>query len=323
MKLSSLITVILLIVSPAVSAQQTDTLIKKLDSLNKKADTAGVQQNNIREEAYNENTRITFKNYFVLLGSDFKQQLTEPFHLTKRDWLNIGKFGVVAVGVGLGEQPIQRFGFNFRRNSQTVTTISNYVTQFGAQYEAITLVTLGAYGLIFKNEKLKNSTLLATQACITSVALHYLVKEATGRQRPSYINPEQGEPRPTFHGPFRKPFVNATGEKVSSSFPSGHTTLAFAAATVYAMEYRDKPLVHVIAYSAASLVGMSRITENRHWATDVLTGAALGYLCGRQVVNNYHRFAKLKAPHDRKNTVSFNLQYNYGKLMPGIVYALK
>jgi membrane-associated phospholipid phosphatase len=323
MKLSSFITVILLTLSPGIFAQQTDTLIKKLDSLNKKADSAGVQQNNIREEAYNEETKINFKTYFILLGSDFKQQVTAPFHLTKRDWLNIGKFGVVAVGVGLAEQPIQRFALNVRTNSDKVARVSNYVTHFGAQYEAITLGTLAAYGILFKNEKLKNSTLLATQACITSVALHYVVKEVSGRQRPTYIDPEQGEPRPTFRGPFRKPFVNASGEKVSSSFPSGHTTLAFAAATVYAMEYRDKPLVRVIAYSAASLVGMSRITENRHWATDVLSGAALGYLCGRQVVNNYHRFAKLKAPNDKKNMVSFNLQYNYGKLMPGVIYTFR
>jgi membrane-associated phospholipid phosphatase len=96
--------------------------------------------------------------------------------------------------------------------------------------------------------------------------------------------------------------------------------VAFAAATVFAMEYKDKPIVPILAYAAASLVGVSRITENKHWATDVLVGAGLGYLSGRQVVNNYHRYARLKAPKQKGNTVSFNLQYMYGQLVPGIVY---
>jgi hypothetical protein len=37
------------------------------------------------------------------------------------------------------------------------------------------------------------------------------------------------------------------------------------------------------------------------------------------VVNNYHRYAKLKAP-GSQTSVSFSLQYNYGHIMPGLVY---
>jgi membrane-associated phospholipid phosphatase len=65
---------------------------------------------------------------------------------------------------------------------------------------------------------------------------------------------------------------------------------------------------------------LSRITENKHWASDVLVGAALGYLTGKQVVNNYHRYAKLKAPNQPKNTVSFSVQYDHGVIMPDLVY---
>jgi membrane-associated phospholipid phosphatase len=303
-------------------AQQPDTLIRKLDSLSKKADSAGGQINNVRQEAYNENTKISFKTYFILLGSDFKQQITAPLHITKKDWLNVGKFAVLTAAVGLADESIQKFGLNQRTTSRTVKTVSNYVTNLGAQYEGLVLVGLAGYGFVFKNQKIKTTTLLATQAYITSTAMHYIVKGLTGRQRPSYVNPEQKEVEPTFRGPLRKPYTDQSGRKISSSFPSGHTTLAFSAATVYAMEYKDKPLVGIISYSAASLVGLSRITENKHWATDVLAGAALGYLCGRQVVNNYHRYAKLKSSKNKKDQVSFNLQYNYGKLMPGIIYTI-
>src|SRR5690349_1005221 len=72
-----------------LSAQQPDTLIKKLDSLEKKTDTAG-QKNVIRREAYNETTKINFSTYFTLLASDAKQQFTKPFHMHGKDWKNLG-----------------------------------------------------------------------------------------------------------------------------------------------------------------------------------------------------------------------------------------
>jgi membrane-associated phospholipid phosphatase len=78
--------------------------------------------------------------------------------------------------------------------------------------------------------------------------------------------------------------------------------------------------VPVLAYGAASLIGLSRISENKHWISDVFAGAAIGYLSGRLVVNNYHRYAKLKSPGQKKNSLSFNLQYNNGVIMPGMVY---
>src|SRR5207302_1941254 len=118
------------------------------------------------------------------------------------------------------------------------------------------------------------------------------------RQRPSYYDPETHENDPSWHGPFFQFQKDKNGNKPDyfrySSFPSGHTTVAFAAATVFAMEYSDRPLVPIIAYSAATLIGLSRITENKHWDSDLIVGAALGYLTGRQVVNNYHRYARIK-----------------------------
>lgn len=133
------------------------------------------------------------------------------------------------------------------------------------------------------------------------------------------LSRHQGVGSPTFRGPFHV-LKDAEGNRLNGSFPSGHTTVAFAAATVYALEYKDKPWVPVFAYTAASLIGLSRLTENKHWATDVLAGAALGYLTGRQVVNNYHRYAKLKAPKQEKPFLSFSVGYGNGQLMPSVVY---
>src|SRR4051812_39184399 len=69
-----------------------DTLIKKLDSLSKKTDTAGGQKNVTTPAAYNEATQLNAPTYFILLGSDIKQAFTKPFHMKKRDWGYLGGF---------------------------------------------------------------------------------------------------------------------------------------------------------------------------------------------------------------------------------------
>ncbi len=39
----------------------------------------------------------------------------------------------------------------------------------------------------------------------------------------------------------------------------------------------------------ATLVGISRLTEHAHWASDVFVGGLIGYVCGRQVVAQYNK----------------------------------
>jgi membrane-associated phospholipid phosphatase len=256
------------------------------------------------------------------LASDFKQAFTKPFHMESKDWLRFGKFALVTGGLMLVDEPVQQYVIRARNNNDWVGKISNKVTTFGGLAEIYTLSSFGLYGIIFKKEKMLTTTLLATQAYITGSAMENVIKLISGRTRPTaYFNGTEAEPK--FLGPFSKTGTDISGKKVYSSFPSGHTTVVFAAATVFAKEYRDKPFIPIIAYSVATLVGLSRVAENAHWTTDVVAGAALGYLSGRLIVNNYQRFAKIKAPSQNKNTVSFNLQYNRGVLMPGIIYKFK
>jgi membrane-associated phospholipid phosphatase len=316
---------LLLILIPVLaSAQQKDTLAKKLDSLGRKTDSVGgKQKNNISPSFYNENTKITAHVYLVLVADDMKQQVTSPLRATGSDWLKIGAFGVVTAGAILfADKPINRLAVDQIRTNKSVVSASLYVTNFGGLYEAYTLAALGAYGLIFKKDKEKTTTLLATQAYITAAAIETALKYLTGRQRPSYYNSVTGLNNHTFHGPFYH-FLKSDNSSYES-FPSGHTTVAFAAATVFAMEYKDIPIVPIIAYSAATSIGLSRIVQNQHWISDVLVGAALGFLSGRQVVNNYHRFSKIQLKASKeKNTLSFNLNYFNGTLMPGCIYTFR
>ena len=75
-----------------------------------------------------------------------------------------------------------------------------------------------------------------------------------------------------------------------TAFPSGHTTQAFAVASVVAAHY-DSPWVKATAYGVASFVGYSRIQRNKHWPTDVAAGALIGTLVGNSVTrfNQYKR----------------------------------
>jgi membrane-associated phospholipid phosphatase len=301
---------------PAISFCQKDTLIKRLDSLEIKADTSK-QVNNINHRAYDVNSKITLPVYFKLLWSDGKQQLSAPFRGSRQDYYRLAGLVGVTSALSFVDKPIEKAALKASDSSKTLRDISSYVTNFGANYEVYVLAAFGTYGFIFNSQKVKTTTLLATQSYITAVVIESVLKVIAGRERPSYINPESGQLSSRFYGPFH------SSSNDFKSFPSGHTTAAFAAATVYAMEYKKSIAIPIISYSAATLVGISRITENKHWATDVLMGATLGYLCGRQVVNNYHRYANLKAPAKTKNSISFNLSYNAGTIEPRLIFKLR
>lgn len=63
------------------------------------------------------------------------------------------------------------------------------------------------------------------------------------------------------------------------SFPSGHTATAFMTATMLTKEYgRKSPWIGIGAYSVATATGLMRMANNKHWLSDVLTGAGIGIL---------------------------------------------
>ncbi len=67
------------------------------------------------------------------------------------------------------------------------------------------------------------------------------------------------------------------------SLPSGHTSAAFAWATVANAHYGAK--VGIPSYLLASAIGASRLVSDKHYLSDVLAGATLGYIVGRTVVH--------------------------------------
>lgn len=63
------------------------------------------------------------------------------------------------------------------------------------------------------------------------------------------------------------------------SFPSGHTTTAFATAT--SLSYAYGWPAAVVAYPLATFVGLSRLSDDVHWGSDVVAGAFIGFWAAR------------------------------------------
>ena len=94
-----------------------------------------------------------------------------------------------------------------------------------------------------------------------------LLKEVAGRPRP-YQSPTDSDDLLPFSG--------------HDSFPSGHAAVAFALAGAIS---RESPARWVpwVAYPVAALVGWSRVHDDRHWASDVVAGAGIGFWAARKV----------------------------------------
>jgi membrane-associated phospholipid phosphatase len=93
------------------------------------------------------------------------------------------------------------------------------------------------------------------------------------------------------------------------SFPSGHTGVAFTGATVLYHEFKETN--KVLAYSGfvvATAVGVLRMTNRRHWISDVLTGAGIGILSA----NLIYYFEPLRnwRPFSRSAPITFSPCYN-------------
>jgi len=66
----------------------------------------------------------------------------------------------------------------------------------------------------------------------------------------------------------------------ANSWPSGHTATAFVGATILHKEYgmTRSPWYSVAGYGVATATGVMRVLNNRHWVSDVLSGAGIGIM---------------------------------------------
>jgi membrane-associated phospholipid phosphatase len=160
----------------------------------------------------------------------------------------------------------------FREESQehrsiTTNSVASVGNSFGDWRIIVPALSAGYLaGEIAGSSELKGTILRAGAAAAIATGINSGLKYAVGRTRPDIAG-----------GNFEfRPFSGA------NSFPSGHTAAAFAIATAVADQTRDGWSDYVL-YGAATLTAISRINDNRHWASDVLVGGLIGHLSGKWV----------------------------------------
>ena len=203
---------------------------------------------------------------------------------TFRDAILAGGFA----GITVAMFPLDK---NIARQIRQDSTFNGFTQKSAVGFETIS--SPGAYviggslyliGRFAKKPDLQDFGWHGTEAVLVANAVTGLLKGTLGRARPFVSN--DTNPR-DFHfgGGFR------TADR--QSFPSGHTTTAFAAAAAVTSEIRRLhpkalPYVATVMYGGATLVGLSRMYHNKHWASDVALGAAIGTFSGLKVVRYSH-----------------------------------
>jgi len=214
-------------------------------------------------------SKVSFnKKYIVSYWHDTKTIVTEPARWKGKQWGTLAAIAGAWAITYVYDEEIYDF---FQKNkTETKDNISKYLIEpWGSG-----LYSLPMLGIIYltgrKNNHHRNVALTGLKAFLLSGGAAVITKHLFHRHRPSDNDP----PNPyLWEGPF--PFTTDY-----TSFPSGHTTTAFAVASVLAQGYKDKIWIGITSYSIATLVGLSRINDGKHWATDVLAGAALGAFIG-------------------------------------------
>ena len=139
-------------------------------------------------------------------------------------------------------------------------------------------------GKVTGHHDLADAGFHGTESIIFASGITMALKDILGRSRPYVSNGT--DPRDfKFGGGF------GSGDR--QSFPSGHTTAAFAAAASVTSEVKRMYPQYAwvagpIMYTGATMVGLSRMYHNKHWASDVALGAAIGTFSGLKIVRYSH-----------------------------------
>lgn len=145
----------------------------------------------------------------------------------------------------------------FTSDGRRAKWLGDSADQLGKPY-VLTPLAAALYGigrLAPNHQRFRDATYDIGQVFLVSAIYTTTLKLATQRERPNGSD--------------------------SLSFPSGHTSNAFAWATVGAHYYGPK--LGIPGFAVAALIGVGRMENDVHHLTDVVAGATLGYLVGRTV----------------------------------------
>lgn len=210
-------------------------------------------------------------SYPEILVDDVRHVLSSPSRWQEQEWQDMGLAALGIAGVAaMIDRPLRD---EMRRHAPNDSRFMLEVERFGKEYSLALLGGFYLAGVLENDDKTKAvaedglSAILIASGIITP-AFKYVAGRSRPRDNVGIAN---------FHW-FSKDYPS-----LNSSFPSGHTTHAFAMASVIANHY-DETWVAWSSYSVASLVGVARSYHDAHFASDILAGALIGTLVGKSVV---------------------------------------
>lgn len=150
-----------------------------------------------------------------------------------------------------------------------LATYLDATNEMGGPRATAPVTALFVASLVTDNARFQDAAFTSLQALAYSAAITNGFKFLLGRYRPE-----------ADAGAYR--FVPFSGNR---SLPSGHTSAAFAIVTPWVLYYPNVATYGLFALSAGTAV--ARIALDKHWPTDVLAGAAIGFLTARWLTRRH------------------------------------
>ena len=216
--------------------------------------------------------------------ADTTKVSTEPL-FTRRDLLIAGGFVAATMALYPADRALAR---SIRRdplqNNHFLTESADFFDFMGTKGSVYIGTSMYIVGRLARVERMADLGLHGTESLYLAQTLVKLVKGLAGRARPQV---DIEDPRSFKLG---RGFRDNDDYR---SFPSGHSGMAFAAAAAVTSETskwwpKSTWYIAPVMYGGATFVAVSRMYDNKHWASDVVLGAAIGTFSGLKVVRYHH-----------------------------------
>jgi membrane-associated phospholipid phosphatase len=203
---------------------------------------------------------------------------------TGKDALLFGVFAVGTVAVApLDIQVAKRLQSPSTQENQFLKRAATGFRVLAIPGSLIAGAGLYSLGRVNGQRRVQALGLHSTESMLIADIIGGGIKLVAGRARP-YVDIDNPADFQLFRG---------FSDDKYRSFPSGHTINAFAFASSVTRETQfwwphSAWYVGTVMYGGATLMGLSRMYNNQHWASDVMGGAAIGTLIGVKVVKYTH-----------------------------------
>ena len=212
------------------------------------------------------------KTALQTIGNDFSDSFKDgikvyssPFHFNSKEWITSGALILTASAFYLKDESLRAY------SKKNHSDINDKIYDAGTIYgNLITPGVIGGsiyiYGLTFKDDYTRVTGRMVFESVLYAGLITTVLKSVSGRYRP-YTNAGSN---------FFRPFQVDEGRL---SFPSGHSTVAFAISSVLSNRINNT-YASIGLYTLAGVTAISRVYKDDHWASDVIIGSAIGYFVG-------------------------------------------